>query len=138
MLAEQNKAVVRRFVEALSQGDMETAMGLIAPEYVDTDAPPATPPGPDGWLQTHRVFFDAFPDLRIAISDQVAEGDRVVSHWTARGTHTGDLLGLPPTGKTVDLRGISLGRIADGRFVENLDIVDRLSMLQQLDALPMS
>jgi steroid delta-isomerase-like uncharacterized protein len=136
MPAEENKAVARRFIDALNQGDLPTALGMLAPNYLDTDAPAGIPRGPEGWQQTHRVFFDAFPDLQITIADQIAEGDRVMSHWTARGTHTGELLGLPPTGKAVTVTGVSVGRIADGLFVENLDVVDRLGMLQQVGAIP--
>ena len=79
MSAEENKAIVRRFTEASSRGDLAAAMGLIGPDYLDMDASPGAPRGPEGWMQTHRMFFDAFPDLRITIEDSVAEGDKVVS-----------------------------------------------------------
>jgi steroid delta-isomerase-like uncharacterized protein len=136
MSSEDNKAIVRRFIGALNQGDLTTAMDLLAPDYLDTDAPPGTPRGTEGWLQTHQIFFDAFPDLRLDIQDSIAEGDQVVTRWTATGAHTGTFPGLPTTGRQVSITGMSLGRIVNGRFVENLDIVDRLGMLQQLGAIP--
>jgi steroid delta-isomerase-like uncharacterized protein len=78
----------------------------------------------------------AFPDLQIKIEDQIAERDKVVTRWTARGTHQGEFAGIPPTGKQVVMTGIDIDRIANGKLVECWTKSDDLSMLQQIDAIP--
>ena len=79
-------------------------------------------------------LFSAFPDVHVTIEDMVAEGDTVVTRWTARGTHQGQLMGIAPTGKTIAVMGISIGRHdANGQLVETWTSWDRLAMLQQLD-----
>ena len=79
-------------------------------------------------------LFSAFPDVHVTIEDMVAEGDRVVTRWTARGTHQGELMGIAPTGKTIAVMGISIGRHdANGQLLESWTSWDRLSMLQQLE-----
>jgi steroid delta-isomerase-like uncharacterized protein len=79
---------------------------------------------------------DAFPDVHITIEDQVAEGDRVVTRWTARGTHTGAFQGIPPTGKRGSMTGIDINRFADGKVVECWTNADDLGLLQQLGVIP--
>ncbi len=101
----------------------------------------ASPPGEEihgreGIEQFYGALRAAFPDLRITIEDQVAEGDRVVTRWTARGTHTGAFQGIPPTGKQGRMTGIDIDRIADGKVVECWVNSDDLGLLQQLGVIP--
>ena len=81
-------------------------------------------------------FRRAFPDFRATILDQIAEGDKVVTRKVFHGTHEGELMGIPPTGREVEIQVIDIVRLADGRIVEHRNVVDRLGLLQQLGALP--
>jgi steroid delta-isomerase-like uncharacterized protein len=86
----------------------------------------------NGFIEAYR---SAFPDVRSVVEDQIAEGDKVVTRWTSRGTHRGDLNGIAPTGKRMELTGVTIERIADDRIVEVWVTKDDLGMLQQLGAI---
>src|SRR5947209_9301219 len=121
MSAEENKALNHRFFEEFwDQKNLAVADELMAPDHVNHTAgsPPGLPPGPEGFKQFASVYFTAFPDLRITIDDLVAEGDKVVTRWTTRATHKGDLMGIPPTSKQVTITGITIDRIDGGKIVE--------------------
>jgi steroid delta-isomerase-like uncharacterized protein len=83
-----------------------------------------------------KTYRDAFPDVRYTVDEQITGGDTVVTHWTARGTHRGELMNMPPTGREVEVSGISIDRFADGRITESTAHWDALGMLQQLGAVP--
>ena len=139
MSAEDNKALARRFVEEFwDQKNLAAADELIAANHVDhtPGSPPGLPPGPTGFKQFGSVYFTAFPDLRITIDDQVAEGDMVVTRWTSHGTNTGSLFGMPATNKSATITGITISRIVDGKAVETWTNFDNLGMLQQLGVIP--
>lgn len=130
---EQNKVAYRRYIdEAFNEGRLEELDRLVSPNYVYHDAPPGTPTGVEGLRNVIRQFREAFPDLQISIDDQVAEGDKVCSLSTMRGTHKGLLFGLPPTGKEVVVKGMTMVRVADGRIAESWVKNDTLSLLRQL------
>jgi steroid delta-isomerase-like uncharacterized protein len=136
MSAEENKAVVRRWVEeAYNKGNVAVADAIYAPDYVlhDLTAPVR---GPEALKQFATMYRTAFPDLRITLEDMIAEGDTVVWRYTARGTQHGELTGLPPTGKPVTVTGIVISRFAGGRWAEDWHSQDTLGMLQQLGAFP--
>jgi steroid delta-isomerase-like uncharacterized protein len=78
------------------------------------------------------MFFDAFPDLNVTVEDEIAEGDKVVTRWTIRGTHKGDLEGMAPTGKQIVLQGITIHRIEGDKIVEEWERYDNLGLMQQL------
>ena len=82
------------------------------------------------------MILSAFPDIQITIEDQVAEGDTVVSRWTIRATHQGELMDIPPSGKRVELMGVTISRIEGSKIVEDRDIYDALGMMQQIGAIP--
>ena len=82
------------------------------------------------------MTLGAFLDIRVAVEDQVAERDKVVSRWTATGTHTGDLMGIPPTGRRVDISGVTINRFSGGKIVEDWYQSDDLGMMQQLGVVP--
>jgi steroid delta-isomerase-like uncharacterized protein len=92
--------------------------------------------GREGIKQFYATLRAAFPDIHFTIEDQIAEGDRVVTRWTARATHTGEYQGIPPTGKQFSLTGIDIDRIANGKVVECWPIADELGVLQQLGVIP--
>lgn len=137
MLANTNKAIVRRLIEeAWNTGNLAVVDELVAPGYTGHDSSyPELIRGPEGfkeWIITART---AFPDFEITVDDLFAEGDRVVGRITMRGTNRGELIGLPPTGKPVAFSGTFIRRFAGGQLVEGWDSGDALSMMQQLGAL---
>lgn len=137
-MIEANKEVSRRVVEEIfNHGKLEVADELIAPNFVGYD--PALPEplrGPEGLKQQAEGYRSAFSDMRLTIDDIVAEDDRVVTRWTARGTHDGELFGMAATGKEATVTGITIDRIADGQVVESWNAWDALGLMQQLGAVP--
>lgn len=137
-MSEENKAIVRRsFDELFSQGDLDVADAVIAADYVGHD--PALPQPMHGPLEFKRfvtMYRTAFPDLTLTVEEQIAEGDRVVTRFTARGTNRGALMGIPPTGRRVTITGISIDRMVDGKSAESWTNYDLLGLMQQLGILP--
>lgn len=137
MSLDENKAIVRRIIEeGWNKGDLDVIDELLAINFVDHNIPPAPIPGIELFKQAIIGLRAAFPDGHTAIEDMIAEGDKVVVRWTARGTHRGALMGIPPTGKEITTMGIATYRIAGGKAVENWTNSTALSMLQQLGVLP--
>lgn len=136
-MSEENKALVRRwFEEIFNQQDFDVAEEIVARDHVDHDpALPDTPPGPEGVKQSVGLYHGAFPDAHITIEDQIAEGDRVVTRWTGRGTHRGDLMGVPPSDNRVTVAGVTINRISDGKIAESWDNYDALGMMRQVGAI---
>jgi steroid delta-isomerase-like uncharacterized protein len=136
-MSEQNKAIVRRLYEEIwDKGNLAVLDELHAVDAVDHNRPPGLPPGREGVKQFFRMYLAAFPDVRMVIEDQVAEGDRVVTRWTATGTHKGELMGIPPTGKQVRVSGIDINRLEGGKIIESWGSSDQLGMMQQLGVIP--
>jgi predicted ester cyclase len=129
-----NKAIVVRFNrEVIEQGNEATFRELMAPDFVNRSAPPGAPPGPEGMLFTfNRVLRPALPDLSVEIHDQVAEGDKVTTRKTIRGTHRGELFGIPPTGTQVVIDVIDIVRLANGRYAEHWGVNTLPSVLAAL------
>lgn len=133
MTIEQNKNVSRRLrEECFSKGNLSVADELMAPNALLHDPMHPGVAGPEGMKQIARIYRGAFGDLRMTIEDQIAEGDRVVTRWTASGTHTGNLLGIPPTHRKVTVTGIDIDRIADGKIKESWSNWDAIGMFRQL------
>jgi steroid delta-isomerase-like uncharacterized protein len=138
MSAEENKAIVRRMIEeAWNKGNLAVVEEIVAPSYIGHDPSYPMPiQGSDGFKQYVSMTRTAFPDFRITVEDLIAEGDKVVGRITVRGTNTGSVMGMPPTGKQVTISGIFIRRLAGGRFVEGWDAPDTLSLMQQLGVIP--
>jgi steroid delta-isomerase-like uncharacterized protein len=136
--AQENKAVSRRVAEEIfNGGKLDLADELYAPDYVLHD--PSLPEdlhGPEGLKQYAAMNLGAFPDVRVSVEDQIAEGDMVVTRWTATGTHTGELLGIPPTGRRIEISGITINRYSGNRIAEDWYQSDDLGMMQQLGVIP--
>ena len=133
MSTEQNKSTVRRFVEqGLNQQNMAEMERYFSPQLVDHALPPGMPGGREGRKLFAQAFFAAFPDIHIHIDDLLAEGDRTVLRWSAHGTHKGELMGIPATGKAVTMSGISIDRFENGQSVEHWEIIDQMGLMQQL------
>lgn len=138
MSAEDNKALVRRFHEdGWNKHNPAVVDEIYAADYVDRS--PATigiAPTREGLKEFMRMYLRGFPDAHITVEDQLVEGDRVVTRWTASGTQTGELMDMPPSGKTVTITGMQIDRLAGGKIVESWVSFDQLAMLQQLGAVP--
>ena len=132
------KEIARYFLgEAFSTGNLAPADEWIAPNFTNHD--PSTPPlpsGPEGFKQLVGGYRAAFPDLQLTVDDLVVEGDKVVGRWTARGTNTGPLMGMPPTGKQATISGISILTFAGNQVTEQRTNWDTMGMLQQLGVIP--
>jgi steroid delta-isomerase-like uncharacterized protein len=137
MGAEENKALVRRWVEeAWNNKNLSVVEETWDPNWIDHSGPPGQASGPEGARQFVTQFSAAFPDVHITIEDMVAEGDTVVYRWTGRATHEGVFQGIPPTGRRVEVPGITIHRLQNGKIAETWGLVDTLGMLQQLGVLP--
>ena len=129
------RTVARRVREAPWTGELHAIAELLSPDYVGHDPAEAEPiVGLAGLQASVERYVAAFPDGAVTIDAQFTEGDTVVTRWTARGTHTGDLAGIAPTGKEVTVSGITVSRVESGKIVEEWTSWDRLGLLVQLDA----
>ena len=137
MSAEELKAIARRYIEEVwNNGNLALIDELFAPDHINHSPNLGQMAGPEGLKQLIATFRQAAPDLHFTIDDMLAEGDRVVTRWTARGTHQGELMGVPPTGKQITVTAIVIDRIVGGRFVEHWAGRDDLGMYQQLGLIP--
>jgi steroid delta-isomerase-like uncharacterized protein len=135
-MTDDNKSIRRRYHEAWNAGDSDALDSIMAPEVVNHSPLQGQAEGVEGFKQAIQWMRAGVPDLAITIDSSVSEGDRVATQWTGSGTQTGNLMGIPPTGKTVTVSGIDICRIADGRIVEYWQVLDTFGMLQQLGAIP--
>jgi len=139
-MSEDNKAILRRINdEVFSQGNLDLVDELFSPNYVlhDPGIPGGELRGTESFKQQWvSMFRTAFPDLQLSVEDQVAEGDKVVTRYTGRGTHQGELMGIPPTNNEAVVSGIIVSRVSGGRIEEEWNSFDALGMMQQLGVIP--
>lgn len=139
-MTEQNKNNFKRlYEEVFNQGKLDVAEELIGPNVVEHQKQPGVDPnaaGPELVKQIARFFRSAFPDLHIAVDDLISEGDRVAARVTISGTHQGELMGIPPTGKRVEVSSIDIIRFENGKAAEHWGETDIMSMMQQLGVVP--
>jgi steroid delta-isomerase-like uncharacterized protein len=131
--SEDNKAVVRSCFEKASKGDFDALDDIVAQDYV---LHPEEVRGADGLKQMVEGYRNAFSDLRVTIDQQFTDGDYVATRITVRGTHDGDLMGTPATGKSVEFTGITISRCEGGRIAEEWELTDTVGLLGQVGALP--
>lgn len=136
MSIESNKAAVRQFRAALDAGDLDAAMTVYAPNVVVHVSGTPEPLTLEGFKHVGGLLLGAFSDGRSTVEDLIAEGDKVVSRLTFRGTHTGDLMGIPPTGRAVTVSEVIVDRFVDGKIVESWRLFEQMTMLQQLGVIP--
>jgi steroid delta-isomerase-like uncharacterized protein len=139
MQSQDPKGLVRRYFEQIwDQGNLDVVDQLFSPDFVRHG--PALEGseirGLEGLKQLVRMYRGSFPDLKVPIDDQVAEGNLVVTRWTAHGSHKGELMGAAPTGKTADVPGVLIDRVAGGKIAEEWASYDALNMLQTLGIVP--
>ena len=137
MSTKDHKAIVRRvFEELISKGNLALAKELIAPNFTRHGARPGEPQGLEGFLLGLGQLREAFPDWSSSLDDLVAEGDKVAARWTMGGTHQGMFLGVAASGRKVTTREAGVFRIENGKLVDLWSVVDELSLLVQLGAMP--
>ncbi len=136
-MSEANKALYKRFVdEAIGNKSPAVLDELIASNFVDHNPIPGTPADREGLKQGLNMLFSGFPDLSATTDFMVAEGDLVVGHHTTTGTHQGEFMGIPATGKKVQITEIHIVRIIGGKAVEHWGLTDDAAMMQQLGVMP--
>ena len=133
MTPDMNKRVVLRFVdEAISRQNLDVLDELVAADFLEHVPFPGQGPGREGLRQTLALFHRAFPDIRWEVREQIAEGDKVVSRFNWTGTHRGVFLGVKPTGNRVEVWGIVIDVLRDGKMTESRIIMDIPTMMEQL------
>jgi steroid delta-isomerase-like uncharacterized protein len=122
------------YVEMINTHDQDLVDRFVAEDYINHNAFVAD--GREANRQFWTAFFTGLPDVSVTMEDLVVSGDRVVGRFIYRGTHTGDLMGIPATGRPVEMRSIDIWRVQNGRFVEHWDELNLMQMFQQIGALP--
>ena len=136
-MSEENKALARRFYEeVINKGNLDAIDELCTADFVIRTPPPGMDPTPEGIKQMFSMYRQAFPDMNVTVDEIVAEGNTVVSRMTMRGTHTGDLMGIAPTGKQFSVRGMDLIHIVNGKATEVWHFEEEMAMWQQLGIAP--
>ena len=128
MSLEENKAIVRRFIEAYNKRNLDLFDDILAPDYFDH----TSKVGVEGLKQLMNMAFKAFPDFHETIEDIIAEGDKVWARITFTGTHTGEFMGIAPTGKKITTEMVDIFRIVNGKLVEYRDVNNNLDYLKKL------
>lgn len=139
MTPADNKAIVTRFVEAAqTRHDLTAIDQMMSADFVDHSVPPGLPPDREGVKMQFSMFFAALPDLHAVIHEQIAEGDKVMTRKSLRGTHTGELFGVPPTHKPISIEVIDILRVreSDGKITDHWNLVDQLGLMRQLGIVP--
>ena len=131
--SEANKTAVRDCFEKASQGDFDALQAIVTPDYV---VHPEEVHGPDGLAAMVQGYREAFTGLNVTIEHQFTEGDYVATRCTIRGRHDGELMGTPPSGRDVEFTSLTISRCRDGKIEEEWELVDTVSLLQQIGALP--
>jgi steroid delta-isomerase-like uncharacterized protein len=137
LTTQENAVVIRRFAEeVITRGDIELAAQFVWEDVVEQVPLPGQGPGLEGLKDILRTMRSAFPDLDFSIKEQVAEGDKVASRFEWEGTHKGEFLGLPATGRRVRVWGIVIDRLEKGRIKDTRIIMDTLGLMMQLGVFP--
>jgi steroid delta-isomerase-like uncharacterized protein len=130
-------ATARRFFEQVNAGNFGALADVMADDFVEHEELPGIPPTKEGVLEFFRMYRAAFPDMRMEPEDILVSGDKVVVRARATGTHQGELMGMPPTGKRIDVQFIDILRMGDdGLAHEHWGVFDTFAMMQQLGAVP--
>jgi steroid delta-isomerase-like uncharacterized protein len=137
MSTEQNKELCHRLYAAVSTGDYDAIDQLVVPNFVEhTMVAPGMPAGREGLKDLFRMIRQAMPDMVMIPEDIVAEGDRVAIRAVMTGTQTGEFMGIPPSGKHVEITVMDLDRIENNQFAEHWGVGDMMALLTQIGAIP--
>jgi predicted ester cyclase len=139
MCSEENKALIRRYFEAIDAtcqtGNAALIDEFLAPDFVEHNPVPGIPPTRERWKQVFLMFDAATPGTHV-VEDLIAERDKITGRITAYGTHVGELFGIPATGKQIRMSAIAIWRIRDGKIIEHWHESDNLGLLEQLGVVP--
>jgi steroid delta-isomerase-like uncharacterized protein len=135
-MSEENKELVRRFFDAVASGDESRLDDIVAIDAVDHTPFPNQAAGREGVKQIFRSLRSAFPDFQQEILELISEGDRVAVRSMLRGTHQGEFMGVPATGRPVEIESIDILTVRGGRFVEHWGLFDQMALMSQLGAMP--
>ncbi len=135
-MLEQNKALGRQMIEAVwNDQDYAVVDAHVTSDFIGHSTPQDIH-GQEGYKQFFTMLHQSFPDIHFTIEDVIAEADKVVIRWTVRGTHRGEFMGVPATGRSVAMPGMTMGRMANGKVVEGWTNWDTLGLMQQLGVVP--
>ena len=134
MSKEANAAALGKFAEAVNTGNYGLFRDVVASDCVDHDPAPGQVPDPDGYRSLFADMRRAFPDLKVELAELVADEEAVAFAYTLTGTQGGPLMGIAPTGKKVNIRGLQISKFRDGKMVERWGSSEQLGMLQQIGA----
>jgi steroid delta-isomerase-like uncharacterized protein len=136
-VSESNKQVISAFIEdLLNHGDLARANDLVHEDFVELDPLPGQQQGREGLKAVVAQMRSAFPDMHWVVSETVSEGEKVVSRFTWTGTHRDTFLGIPGTGKRVEVKGVVIDRLESGKMADSRILMDTLGLLQQLGVVP--
>ena len=132
-----SSAVVERFVEeAINKGRLDVMDEIVAADFVELDPLPGQRQGREGLKEVIAMMRAAFPDIHWVTEETVEQDEKVVSRFTWTGTHRGEFLGIPATGKSVNVKGVVIDRVVAGQMTDSRILMDTFGMLQQLGAVP--
>jgi len=136
-MSAANKEVIRAFIEhVLNLGRFDRMNDLVLENFIELDPLPGQQQGREGLKAVLMQFRSAFPDIRWRIDEMVSEGEKVVTRFTWTGTHRDTFLGIPATGRQVEVKGVVIDRLETGKMADSRILMDTLGLLQQLGALP--
>jgi steroid delta-isomerase-like uncharacterized protein len=135
-MSEDPKGLMRRFFGAVNAGDIDALDDLIADDVIEHEEMPGLEPNKEGIKQFFAMFRSAFPDLHIDVHEMLVDGDLVCARAVVTGTHQGELMGMPPTGRRMEMQMIDIVRVRGGQAAEHWGVADNMAMMQQLGAVP--
>jgi steroid delta-isomerase-like uncharacterized protein len=138
MSQQDNIAATERLGAAVNSGNLNELKTVFSPNVVDRDPASDQQPGPEGFIHFFTGFRAAFPDLNISVEQLVADEENVAIAYTVTGTHQGDFLGIPATGRQIKARGVQIARFENGQIVERWGSSDQLGILQQIGVNPIA
>jgi steroid delta-isomerase-like uncharacterized protein len=137
MTAEENKAIIREFVEEFQgRRNLGAIYDYMSPDFVNHTAAEGAPNSREGVEAFFTAFYNAFPDFHATIIGQYSEGDKVATYKVFHGTHQGDFFGIPPTGKSMEMKVHDILQLRDGKIVGHWGYYDQLGLMQQLGVIP--
>ncbi len=138
MSKESNINAQKKFGEAVNTGNLQVMHDLVASGCVDHDPAPGQAPGPEGYIEFFSMMRTAFPDFHLDVEQLVADDENVAFAYTATGTHSGEFMGIAPTGRSVKFRGLQISKFKDGKMVQRWGSSDELGLLKQLGIKPLN
>jgi steroid delta-isomerase-like uncharacterized protein len=136
-MSEQYKTAARNLIEkGFNQKDGSAFDAYFSTNLKDHALPPGVPEGFQGRKMFYAAMLAAFPDMQVQVEDVFGEGDKLVTRWSVRGTHQGEMMGIPPTGKQISVGGIAIDRFENGQSVEHWEVFNQMGLMQQLGVIP--